>query len=190
MRNLANFALFQGAWFAGVLLAAEGRAWLATAAIAVGVLVHLAVVSDRPSREGALIVGAGILGTLLDSLLRVSGLIEYEAIPAGWPSAIVPPWIIALWCLFATLPAHSLGWLRPRLRLAVVLGAVGGPLAFLGGVRLGALAPAEPEVWTLLALGVEYAVATPILLRVALSCGGGQTSEPSGLPSMAAARRR
>jgi hypothetical protein len=34
---------------------------------------------------------------------------------------------------------HSLGWLRGRWLVGAVLGAVGGPLAYLGGESLGAL---------------------------------------------------
>ncbi len=37
-----------------------------------------------------------------------------------------PPWILALWALFASTLNASLGWLQDRLLLAAVLGALSG----------------------------------------------------------------
>jgi hypothetical protein len=50
---------------------------------------------------------------------------------------IAPVWIIAMWMAFATTLNVALSWLKGRWTLAVVLGAIGGPLAFYGGHTLG-----------------------------------------------------
>jgi hypothetical protein len=53
----------------------------------------------------------------------------------------------------------SLEWLSGRYALAAVLGAVAGPLSYLGGERLGAITVESP-----LAIGIEWAIATPLLV--------------------------
>ena len=49
------------------------------------------------------------------------------------------------------------------MRLAVVFGAIGGPMSFWGGLRTGAVGLADPEVATWVALSVEYALVMPLL---------------------------
>ena len=44
---------------------------------------------------------------------------------------LAPPWPIPLWLQFATLLRFSLRWLDRRPALAVLVGLVGGPMAFL-----------------------------------------------------------
>jgi hypothetical protein len=48
--------------------------------------------------------------------------------------------------------------------LAALLGAVGGPLSYFGGSRLGAVAHADSELFTYGLLALEYAVVTPLLV--------------------------
>jgi len=162
-RNLLNFALFQAGWFACVLGGVRGEMAWGPIAVAAIVVVHLAVVSRSGERTGELgfIVAVGLAGTLLDTGLRVLEVTAYPTSPEG---IFVPPWIAALWFLFATLPYHSLGWLRGRPTLAFLLGAIGGPLSYFGGVRMGAVSTGPEPVWTWLALAVEYAVVTPLML--------------------------
>ncbi|MFT7169041.1 MAG: hypothetical protein ACI80K_002177, partial [Paracoccaceae bacterium] len=64
-----------------------------------------------------------------------------------------------------------------RRLLAVALGAVGGPLSFWSGSRLGAVE--LPAGWlTLGALSLEYALVMPVLLRLAYPVG-----TPAALPN-------
>ena len=139
--------------------------WGPLAVVAI-VLVHLLVLSRAGERRSELvyILAVGLSGSLLDTGLRA---LEITSYPTSPPSTFVPPWIAALWFLFATLPRHSLGWLRGRVGLAVLLGALGGPLSYLGGVRLGAVEPGPEPLWTWVGLGIEYAVLTPLMLRLA-----------------------
>ena len=73
--------------------------------------------------------------------------------------------MIALWTCFAATLRHSLAWLRARWLLAAVLGAVGGPLAYLGGESLGAISLTGDL--SIAAISAQYAIATPILLAIA-----------------------
>ncbi len=162
LANAANFVLFQLVWFACVMGAAAGRPWLGPLAVAAWLALH-AFWPGRP-RELKLVLAVTLIGTAVDSALRAVGLLGYSAVPGGWPTFVAPPWIIALWAAFAALLRHSLAWLTPRPWLGAAFGAIGGPLSFLAGRRLGAVElHAERPALSLVALALEWAILTPAL---------------------------
>jgi len=165
VRSLIQFAAFQGLWFAAVLGAARGQPWLGAAVLIPFLALHrwgLGLGRAEVTRA----VGLGLLGAALDGVLAGFGLLAYPGSTGDWPPFLVPPWIAALWVAFALLTPISLAWLARRPGLAVVLGAVGGAFSALAGVRMGALALGEPKGLSLAVLALEYAVATPLLLRL------------------------
>ncbi|MCS6779826.1 MAG: DUF2878 domain-containing protein [Geminicoccaceae bacterium] len=169
-----NVLGFQFGWFACVLGAAYGMPWLGPL-VAVPVLaLHLATAA-RPQRAGLLLLAAALVGFGLDTILiRAERLSFGEGVLVeGW----APYWMVCLWALFASTFNVSLRWLRARPVLAALLGAVGGPLAYWAGGRLGAAVLLEP-VWAgLLLVGLFYAVATPFLLLLARELDGFEASE-------------
>jgi len=71
-----------------------------------------------------------------------------------------------LWALFSSTLNVSLRWMRGRTALAIVFGAIGGPLAYLAGEKLGAMQlVAQPHA--LLALASGWAMAMFWLSRFA-----------------------
>ena len=159
---LANFASFQVGWFACVLGASRGWDWAGPIAVLVLAGAWL-LVAPRPRALALVTVLAGIVGLAWDSALALLGLIRYR--PAPW-SPLAPPWILALWVLFATTLHLSLRWLRGRRWQASLLGALAAPLAYLGGARLGALQ--LPQLWpALLAQGAGWALILPLLVEAA-----------------------
>ena len=164
MRNIQNYALFQGVWFAAVSGAAAGRPWQGVAAAALMLLVHLWLVSER-WRELRYVLAVGAAGSLADSLLSALGVLAYPVHTQAYGGPWVPPWIAALWLAVGMLPRFSLAWLRGRLPLAAALGALAGPLSFLAGERLGVVEATGVATW--IALGLEYALAMPLLLLLA-----------------------
>lgn len=162
-RNLLNAALFQGAWFAAVLGAAGGRPWLGPAAVALVVAIHLVLTDNRPG-ETKLLLAAGILGFLFDTALVATG--TFLPVQHLLPRPFSPPWMVSLWLNFAATLNVSLAWLRGRYLLAVLFGAVGGPLAYYGGARLGAT-EALPTTGAILILAAGWGVMTPLLVGVA-----------------------
>lgn len=163
MPIVANFVAFQLGWFAIVLGAAYGLPWAGTAAALAIVAWHLRRAA-RPGAELALVLAAAGVGALWDSLLAALGLVEFPngTIVAG----AAPYWMVALWMLFATTLNLSLAWLKRNLLLAAALGAIGGPLAYLAGARLGALVFVEQNA-ALGALAVGWALLTPLLVALA-----------------------
>lgn len=165
MANLANFLLFQGLWFAAVVGGARGEVWWGPLAL-VPCLGAFLWSSPKPLRSLAFVGAVGLGGTLLDTGLLRLGLLEYASGVGKFGPGLAPPWIAALWVGFATLPGRSMSWLQGRDRAAALFGLVGGPLSFAAGVRMDATGwGAEPWLGAL-ALGLEYALLMPLLLRL------------------------
>jgi hypothetical protein len=166
-RVLLNVAVFQGAWFACVLLAARGVPAGAVAAVAAAVLLHLAL-ADKPRVDTLLVIVALAIGLVWDTLAQHAGWIAYAS--PGPVAGLAPAWILALWALFATTLREPLRWMHGRPWLAAVSGAVGGPLSYLAAARMGACRFDDP-VLSLLALGAGWAGMTPLLVELARRLG-------------------
>ena len=102
-----------------------------------------------------------------------AGLIAY---PHGtlW-AGFAPPWLLALWVLFAIQVNVLFRWLRGRWWLALALGAVAGPLSFRAGAALGA-AHISAMAATLGTLAIGWAIWMPLLVRM------GEHSDGTGIP--------
>jgi len=169
LRVILNILGFQIGWFACVLGAASGRPWLGPLVAAPVLAWHLARAA-RPEREAGLLLLAGLVGLVLDSILVQAGRLRFAegtVVPG-----LAPYWMLTLWLLFASTFNLSLRWLRDRLGLAALFGAVGGPLAYAAGARLGAAEALEPLALTLAAVSLSYALATPLLLFAARQLDG------------------
>ncbi len=146
---------YQAVWLCAVAGAGRGLAWPGVAAGALFVAAML-LRAARPGHEAMLATAAIGAGVLLDGGLAASGWLRYAA---AWPAAaFAPAWILALWAAFATtLPVLLPAWLRAPLP-AALLGAIGGPLAYLGAARgFGA---------------VEFVETAPALATLALGWAG------------------
>lgn len=171
-QRLLNLALYEAGWFACVLGAAHGRGE-AGALVALALLgVHVALSRDRAG-ELAIVAAAGLVGLVVDSLLAASGRLAFADAPVAF---LAPPWVLALWMQLGSTLRGALAWLGERRWLAALLGATGGPLAFLGGERLGAAVWGEPRWTTALALALAWGLATPLLFAVAARLGRGRPS--------------
>lgn len=167
--NAWNFAAYQAAWF-GVILGAAGGHGLASAGVALLVTaVH--VWMRREILEVKLIGAALLLGLLVDSTLALSGQVRFSN---AWPAGCAPYWMLALWMAFATTLNHSLRWLMTRPVAAAIGGAMGAPLAYLAGARLGALSLGDTTALPLIALLWTAAMVTLSLIRSAAVAAPGR----------------
>jgi hypothetical protein len=168
MATFVNFILFQVAWFACVLGSARGFPWIGPVVVAGVAAYHLSRVPNLKAEFSLLALAAGI-GAAFDSALAATGWLSY---PSGqWHPLLAPYWIVALWVAFATTLNVSLNWLKGRLWLALAFGAVGGPLAYLAGAKLGGVAFHEPAL-ALTALAFGWASITPTLVLIAIHLDG------------------
>jgi len=165
---LSNVIAFQTGWFACVLGGAHGWPWLGVVVTVAVVALHLDRAA-RPRMEATLILASGSLGFVADSLLTGMGLLRF---PSGQiHPQLAPYWMVAMWALFATTLNVSLRWLKSRLGLAALLGAVAGPLAYYGGAKLGGVSFGDPLA-SLLAVAGVWTLAMPLLLVMASRWNG------------------
>lgn len=158
-----NVVLFQAAWFAAVLGAARGMFWLGPLAMLPVIAIHLALQDNRLG-ELKLLLAAGLLGFAYDTSLVFAGV--FTPLTHLFPRPFSPPWMICLWLNFAATLNVSMSWLRGRYLLAAVFGAIGGPLAYYSGAKLGAT-EALPTLRGLLVLVLGWGLMTPLLVWLA-----------------------
>jgi hypothetical protein len=156
-----NVTLFKLGWLSVVFSAAAGLAQIGVAAVALVALVHL-VRAKNKADELVLLVAAALIGLTWETFLIHAGALSYSQPGAG--EAFAPYWIVSMWVLFATTLNVSMNWLRKNLVVAAVAGAIGGPLSFLAGEKIGAVTVHDAGVW-LIALG--WAVLLPIVAALA-----------------------
>jgi hypothetical protein len=163
MNKILNFALFQLGWFASVLLGASQYHWFGPVVVLAILFVHLRSSPDRKA-ELRLIGHALLIGLIWENLLSLGGLIVY---PSGQPFGVLAPlWILAMWPLLAITLNVSLRWLKGLPAVAALFGAIGGPLAFMAGERLGAAVFPNLSL-SMAALALGWAVLLPMLTRLA-----------------------
>ena len=153
LKNLINAGLFQLGWFACVL--GGNSLWLLLAGGAL--LAHLLWVS-RSLAQVRLIAVVCVLGSTVDGLLLNAGVFAFKQ--AG---VLIPFWLVLLWALLAITLNHCLAWTAKPLWRAILLGAIGGPLSYYAGQRLGAV-QFPMGLWpTLLGLSLLWAGLFPLL---------------------------
>jgi hypothetical protein len=179
LRNVVNLVLFQIGWFACVLSAASGSAWLGILTVVAIVVWHLRI-ARRLSQELALLSMVGVIGFMFESLQRYYDILVYA--PRDAATALAPLWMAALWINFATTLNLSLRWFKQRKLLAVAAGAVAGPIAYYGGMNLGALTMPQATV-ALSSLAIGWGLIFPLCLWLADRFDGfGDTRDRSYFP--------
>ena len=164
IRYAINFVGFQLGWFACVLGAASGRAWIGPLVVAALVALHLSLARQR-TVETLLIAAALAGGLAVDSLFVALG--AFSPNRALLPEPLTTVWMLAMWANFATTLNVSLSKLQGHGLIAAALGAVFGPLAYYSGARLGAAVLHPPLAVSLLLIAAGWAIATPALVWVA-----------------------
>ena len=153
MRLLFNVINYQTIWLLCVM-GGNQLAWIGLLLIG----LHL-LISQQRRNDMILIVSLAIVGTIIDGALKHLGLFSFSE-----DNNPIPFWLGVIWMALATLPNHSLAWLQNKLFLAALLGGIGGPLAYWGGVRFGAATFHWPLPLSLGALIATWAITTPLLM--------------------------
>ncbi len=166
MNTWANVIGYQLMWLVAIWGAGHGLWWpgpLAAAPFVAWVLARPGAITDI--KLMAFVVP---LGVLMDSILAASGLVGYGA---PFPSThLAPLWIAAIWCCFALTLRHTFRFLMHRPWLAALFGAIGAPMAYLGGARGWQAVAFTHGTWpALAALAAMWAVAMPLMLHLAVA---------------------
>lgn len=175
MPAVANFVFFKAGWLSSVIGGANQMPWLGPLAVLIAVLAHL-YFAKRPSTELVLIVACAAIGAVFDSILVSAGLVTYSS--GMFSDSLAPYWIIGMWVLFATTLNLSLSFLKGRPVAAAAMGFVGGPLAYIGGSKLGGIEFVDQPL-ALAALAVGWAIIMPALAALAVRFNGISPLEPA-----------
>jgi hypothetical protein len=162
MRSVVNFIAFQIGWFAAVVGAGHGMPWLGVLIVPLVLLLDLVLSADW-RQELIVALAAAVMGFTVDTGLVAAGI--FAPVPFLVPRPFSPLWMVMLWVNQATTLNSCMGWLRGRYLAGALFGAVGGPLAYLSGAKLGAAS--LPSTDGLVILGITWAAAFPALLTVA-----------------------
>jgi len=162
IRVLANVLLFELAWFACILGAAHGHPAWGTLPVVAVVAWHVAI-SEHPLTECVLAALLCAIGLVVESIIAGLGHVQY---PSGQPVRwLAPYWIVALWGELAIALNVTLRWLKGRPLLAAMLGALLGPLSFIGGVRLGGAQFVDRSA-ALGVLALQWGLAMPLVMAL------------------------
>ena len=165
-------------WFCAVAAAGRGLYWPALVAAAAYVMSQL-LLSRHPAVELKLIALAIGCGLLVDGIAGASGLVVYAAGNAErW---LAPVWILALWASFAMTLTVSFAALQRRWLLAVLVGLLLAPLAYISAARgFSSVRFATPAWQGVAVLGIGWSLALPLLATCARrwqSALGGDSGE-------------
>jgi hypothetical protein len=168
MNLILNFAVFHLGWLACVVGAASNMSLLGSLVAILLIAVHLFRVADFRT-EFYLIVAAMLIGFIWETLLLSQQWLAYAGASLG--SSLAPYWLVIMWALFATTINASMAWMKDRWLLAVVMGAIFGPMAFIAGEKLGAVEFLDNQR-ALIALSFGWAILMPLILWVAAKING------------------
>lgn len=167
IKVVTNFVLYQIGWFACVIGAAKQMPWLGVITVVAIIIWHLTQ-AKQAKKEVQLLLITLVIGGVFDQIMLNHQLVTYQA--HGWSNAFVPVWILALWAEFVTVLNVSLRWMKElktpvRWLVSVLFGAIGGPLAYIGAEKLGAVTLNNLPI-SYIALGIGWAILTPLLLKL------------------------
>jgi len=154
--QLLNYALYQVGWFACVLGASWGRPGVGLSIALVLIGAHVVLSSERKVEVG-LVLFATVVGAAVEVFQIAAGTYHFTSgtVHEVWP----PPWLLAMWAQFANTFRFSLRRVIARPLPAALFGAVGGPVAFIAGQRLGAVTLLPPVSHGVIRLSVTWAIA-------------------------------
>jgi hypothetical protein len=159
----SSFIGYQLVWFIAVIFAGRGQPWPGVAAALAFIAWQIGIAPRRLGSAGVLLMALAC-GASIDGLVRGLDLADYAAATPALPPDGAPLWILGLWGCFSLTLAGPLRVLGTRPWLAVVLGAIGGPLAYAGAARgWDALRFHAPEWQALAVLATGWAIAMPLL---------------------------
>lgn len=149
-----NGIAFQLAWPICVL----GGNAVAALTTLVFIAGHLRA-APSPRVELTFIAVSGFVGLIVDIGLIRSGILV-------WNSPLPPLWMSCLWLLFGATVGHSFSWFNKRLVLASVFAGLFAPLSYKAGTFLTEVDLRQPELSSLIIIGLCWSVILPTFLLI------------------------
>ncbi|MDW3095456.1 MAG: DUF2878 domain-containing protein [Gammaproteobacteria bacterium] len=154
-----NFLGLQATWAACAYGATHS---IPNLGVIVGIFyIALHMMLTKTRRQDLLIILAvSLIGISIDHINTYLGLMSFSN--ENIATFVIPSWLITLWVVFSLMLPHSLNWLGNNMKLAFLLGGLGGSSSYWLGHKLGALTLSEPLLLSILILFIEWAIICPV----------------------------
>lgn len=164
--NLLNLVLFQVFWFVCVM----GGDVAAGIGLTIYTFIYCRWIGN-PREQWKGLLAISMCGLLVDIAISASGVIHFSNANGG----VI--WLICLWIGFSTLFYHGLHWLSELpLPVVALIGAIAGPLTYLGGASLNdspiAVGLMEFFIW----YGVAWSMLLPLITHMPRLAYSGEIS--------------
>lgn len=165
--TVITFIAYEALWFAVVIGAAKGNAWVGMV-LSVAFVAWQVLASSQRAVACRLVALAVLLGLLVDGGANGLGLVRYASDGLALPPGGAPLWILGLWGAFGVTMVSAFRWIAGRPIVAAILGAMGGPLSYMGAQRgWGAVEFISPTWHALVYLAAGWAIALAVLALAA-----------------------
>ncbi|MBO6514831.1 MAG: DUF2878 domain-containing protein [Phycisphaerales bacterium] len=162
--KILNVVVFNVCWFACILGAGAGQPWIGVIAVVLSAAFHILLSKSRFALA-TLYLTSFLVGFAADTLVLSTGAMSF---PTHAELILpVPLWMTFMWVNFATTLTLSMSWIRGRSVVAALFGLVGGPGAYYTGMKLDAVNLNESLWFALGIIGIQWAIALPILSLLA-----------------------
>jgi hypothetical protein len=158
VKTAVSLVAQQACWFCCVLGAGSDVAIVGVVGTVAFVGAFVVAAKARWREVLVLVLASTATGVVVDSVLVVGGAIAFPPSVQLGPLP-TPLWMVALWTGFATTLWGPLRGLLLRWPRALLAGALLGPLAYVGGSRLGPLVIRAPFVENVALIAVAWASA-------------------------------
>ena len=150
--SLINLVIYQTIWFVAAIYQQNG-----IAIISCLILIHF-VLSPTQYKDVKILLLA-LIGICVDQALFTLGVIEFTN-----NSAVIPYWLMLLWCGFSLCFNHSLKWiLSLPLIIQSIIGGIFGALSYFAALKFGAiLTSLSPTVFILIFITI-WGILFPVL---------------------------
>ena len=101
-------------------------------------------------------------GTCWDSIFTISGVMIFS--PTAQTGTPLPLWMMMLWLGFGAIFRQCFASFHSKKYALCAIGAIGGPMAYLGGAKMEAMTIGVSKNLFVVAIGLEWAIALPLFM--------------------------
>lgn len=164
LKFVINYLFFYVGWAYCMYQASLGHPFQSFIVVVPILIFHLITVNS-PLAELFIIISISMVCTLFDSLMLIFGFIHYSAGISSFPW-MAPPWLTAIWMLFAMCLNHSLSWLRSIPFFAAIMGSAAVVICYIGANKVGVIYfPGRENISALLLIAIFWMLFFPFSLK-------------------------
>ena len=135
-QSIFNIIFFQLGWWGCFFIAYESLSFFLLALLVLCFVTgHFLFVAHKKTRvrEFLFFLLIALPGYACDSLFSSLKVVTFSESFYG----LAPLWLLGMWFIFPMSIGYSFSWLKNRLWLAFIFGAIGGPLSYRFGESFG-----------------------------------------------------